>query len=291
MSAAPGATLGAATLPLPLTPADCDLRTMPYMPFFGQRMRDSAFYALATDAEFRAYVSLLWSAWTQVPAGSLPADEVALCRLADLGRDIATWNAVRGRALHGFILCSDGRLYHPLLCEHAIAAWSARKAERERKAAWRAKAAGKKDDVPRTETGTPTGRDADVPSLSEAKRSVSATHLREAALRSSREGDGTSGLKVPISRHPRATTKVRKQKANSRLSKKESDAFLDSVAGRGWQTNRELVQQRGVELGMGRWVAGYGSDFSDHVSAVIKEHTAAKQRSGEKAGGHGREHA
>lgn len=158
-------------LPAPLVPADCDLRGLDYMPLFGNHLFGSEFNAAATDAEWRAAVTLWWAAWNQVPAGSLPADDVALCRLADLGRDVKGWKKLRERALHGFVACSDGRLYHAFLCQQVLVAWEKRIKEREKKAKWRAEQAAKKagqdHSVPvvstGTETGTEPGRDRSVP--------------------------------------------------------------------------------------------------------------------------------
>lgn len=160
-----------AILPAPLVPVDCDLRGLDYMPLFGNHLFGSEFNAAATDSEWRAALTLWWAAWNQVPAGSLPDDDTALCRLADLGRDVKGWKKLRARALHGFITCSDGRLYHEFICAQALIAWDKRGKERERKAKWRAeqdaKRKGQNADVPRDETGTETGTeqgpDADVP--------------------------------------------------------------------------------------------------------------------------------
>lgn len=114
------------TLPPPLVPAEVDLRGLEYMPLLGGRLFSSDFNASATDAEWRAAVTLWWASWGQVPAGSLPADDVVLCRLADLGRDIKAWRKVKAKALHGFVPCSDGRLYHPIVAEQALIAWEKR---------------------------------------------------------------------------------------------------------------------------------------------------------------------
>lgn len=155
------------SLPDPLTPPDCDLRGLEYMPLLGQRLFGSEFDAMASDSEWRAGLTLWWAAWTQCPAGSLPDDDVALCRLADLGRDLKTWRKLRERALHGFVKCSDGRLYHPTLAQQALVAWDKRVKERDRKAQWRAKKQGqdasRDGDVLRDTTRTEPGRDADVP--------------------------------------------------------------------------------------------------------------------------------
>jgi len=118
------------TLPDPMTPADCDLRGLEYMPLLGQRLFGSDFNGTASDSEWRAALTLWWAAWTQCPAGSLPDDDAALCRLGDLGRDVKTWLKLKGKALHGFVRCSDGRLYHPTLAEQAVIAWDKRQQDR-----------------------------------------------------------------------------------------------------------------------------------------------------------------
>ena len=155
----------------PPVPVDVDLRGMEWLPLYGGRLFGSDFDAHATDAEFRAGMQLWWSAWNQVPASSLPDDDVALCRLAGLGRDLKAWRKIKARALHGFITCSDGRLYHRALATFALESWERRLKDRERKAKWREQRERKTErDTPRdgtrTETGTRRGQDADgdVPS-------------------------------------------------------------------------------------------------------------------------------
>jgi uncharacterized protein YdaU (DUF1376 family) len=115
----------------PLTPADCDLRGLEYMPLLGGHLFGSEFNARANDSEWRAALTLWWAAWCQVPAASLPDDDAALCRFADLGRDLKSWRKLRDGALHGWVKCSDGRLYHPVLAEQALIAWDKRKQDRE----------------------------------------------------------------------------------------------------------------------------------------------------------------
>lgn len=103
--------------PPPLTPAGCDLRDFPHTPLFRSRLFGSSFHAQATDAEWRAGVTLWLKSWDQVPAGSLPENDIELCRLAELARDLKSWKKHKGGALRGWILCSDGRLYHPVVAE------------------------------------------------------------------------------------------------------------------------------------------------------------------------------
>lgn len=110
-------------LPGPLCPPEVDLRDFEFMPLHVQRLRDSDWVSRAAPEEFRAGV-LLWSAaWHQVPAGSLPCDEQALAKLAGYGFAVKSWRSVAAGALHGFVRCADGRMYHPVVVEAARSAW------------------------------------------------------------------------------------------------------------------------------------------------------------------------
>ncbi len=111
----------------PLVPADVDLRDFPFMPLDVIRLRDSDLAALASAEEFRCAVLLWCASWHQVPAASLPDDDVVLASLAGLGRDIRQWRKLKAAALRGFIKCDDGRLYHPVVAEKAREAGRRRK--------------------------------------------------------------------------------------------------------------------------------------------------------------------
>lgn len=119
-------------LPAPLAPADCDLRDFPFMPLDIQRLFNSEFHARANDSEWRVGLTLWLKSFHQVPAGSIPDDEVSLTRLAELGRDVKSWRKVKAVALHGWTKCSDGRLYHPVVAEKAAEAWAGKKNQRAR---------------------------------------------------------------------------------------------------------------------------------------------------------------
>lgn len=114
------------TLPNPLTPADCDLRDFSYMPLDVLRLRDSDLAARLSGEEFRCAVLLWCAAWHQVPAGSLPDDDVNLAQYAGFGRMVGEWQKVRDGSLWGWVKCADGRLYHPVVCEKANEAWIAK---------------------------------------------------------------------------------------------------------------------------------------------------------------------
>ncbi|CDW96297.1 conserved hypothetical protein [Thiomonas sp. CB2] len=108
----------------PLTPPDCDLRSsgMVFMPLDVGRMMDSDQFAMATGEEFKAAMALYAKAWLQVPAASLPNDDRVLAHLAG-GYTPRRWRKVKDVAMRGWILCADGRLYHPVIAEFAHDAW------------------------------------------------------------------------------------------------------------------------------------------------------------------------
>ncbi|MFT0546922.1 DUF1376 domain-containing protein [Allopusillimonas ginsengisoli] len=112
----------------PLTPPDCDLRGMDFIPFEVQYWRDSNLSLYATDEEFRAGITLVWASWHQVPAASIPSDDQALMALCGLGRkaSLEDWLRIKDGALRDWVLCDDGRYYHRQIAQSALKAWAAR---------------------------------------------------------------------------------------------------------------------------------------------------------------------
>ena len=104
-----------APLPKPMSPPACDLHGYEFMPLFGAKLFESDFWSEANDTQRCAALRLWWAAWRQVPAGSLPTKDAVLCRLAGFEDNLKRWAKVKAIVLHGFILCADGRLYHPLI--------------------------------------------------------------------------------------------------------------------------------------------------------------------------------
>jgi hypothetical protein len=121
------------TRPDPMVPAEVDLRDFSFLPLDVLRLRDSDL-ASSPDAEvFRCSVLSWCVAWHQLPAASLPNDDTALARLLGFGRDIRGWKKVRAAGgLRGWVECSDGRLYHPVVAEKAAEAWDGKLAQRWR---------------------------------------------------------------------------------------------------------------------------------------------------------------
>jgi hypothetical protein len=198
-------------LPQPLTPPDCDLRGLEWMPLYGHRLFASDFDAHASDAVFRAALSLWWAAWNQVPAASLPDDDVTLCRLAGLGRDVERWRAIRAAALHGFARCADGRLYHAALAELALPAWDRRLKDRKRKERWKERSVerGRNAFEDRSGTRDRTGDDTTgedrrgedsppqpPPDVGERRSANGLRRAGDVALPASLRGDATTGKRL-----------------------------------------------------------------------------------------------
>lgn len=104
-------------LPAPLIPAEIDLRQLPWFPILRRRLFTSHFHTHATNEEWRAGVTLWIKSYDQSPSGSLPNDDGELWRLAAVKGNARTWRRIKPMVLHGWVLCSDGRFYHPLIAE------------------------------------------------------------------------------------------------------------------------------------------------------------------------------
>jgi Protein of unknown function (DUF1376) len=100
----------------PIAP-DVDLSALPIFPLLRRRLFRSEFHLKATDAEWRAGLTLWVRSWEQDPTGSLPNDDKQLQQLAGLARQWHKWHRVKAMALHGWYVCDDGRLYHDTVAE------------------------------------------------------------------------------------------------------------------------------------------------------------------------------
>jgi len=117
-------------LPEPPIAVDVDLKDFAFTPLYRARLFGSSFHAHCNDSEWRAGLTLWLKSQEQSPAGSLPDNDVELCRLAELGRDIKTWNKVKSGALHGWYKCRDGRLYHAVVAEVTNEQWNGKLRQR-----------------------------------------------------------------------------------------------------------------------------------------------------------------
>lgn len=169
----------------PPVSAGVDLKNFPYTPLFRARLFGSSFHATANDSEWRAGVTLWLKSWDQVPAGSLPSDDVQLCRLAELGRDMKSWNKVKLIALHGWERYSDGRLYHKVVAEGINKAWDHEESQRNRTRKARATRLSQAGNSSVTDIVT----DGNEPLPQDEKSTVTASKIREDKIREERERD------------------------------------------------------------------------------------------------------
>lgn len=145
----------------PLTPPECDLTDFGSMFFDVRRLLTSETWieAAETPRLGHALMCLWMESWHQRPAASLPNNEPVLARLAMC--DLRTWKRIREKVMAGWVLCDDGRWYHPVVAEKALEAWGRKASYRDRTAAARAAKEAKKGDVTTPVTDSVTGADKD----------------------------------------------------------------------------------------------------------------------------------
>lgn len=132
----------------PLTQPDCDLRDFAFMPLDVIRLRDSDLAATESPDACWAAVLLWCASWHQVPAASLPDDDRVLANLAGFGRVVKEWQKLKSGALRGWVKCSDGRLYHPVIAEKAIEAWRGKQERQWRTECARIKKHAQRHEIP-----------------------------------------------------------------------------------------------------------------------------------------------
>jgi Protein of unknown function (DUF1376) len=111
-------------LPPPLVSTKVDLTDFKFMPLEVARLRRSkAWLICKRRPEVAFYMLNLWTAsWHERPASSLEDDDDVLADAAMCPPD--RWSEVKADVLRGWIKCSDGRLYHPVVAEKALEAWN-----------------------------------------------------------------------------------------------------------------------------------------------------------------------
>lgn len=101
----------------PLITDQIDQRNLCWMKLDLCRLNNSDFIHLANNEEFGAAMKLWMASRRQVPAGSLPNNDRILASLSGYSNAPRKWAGVREMALHGWLPCNDGRLYHPVITE------------------------------------------------------------------------------------------------------------------------------------------------------------------------------
>ena len=167
----------------PIVPPEVDLTDYGFMPLDIRRLLRSETWIEAADEPRLGHVLVcLWAeSWHQKPAASLPDNDKVLARFAMC--DLKTWLEIKPKALAGWIKCSDGLLYHPVVAEKALEAWEGKRNQRERTRA--ATEARKRQRVERQEAAD-EDRDVDGDGERGGQRDVDVTK----PLRSPREKRG-----------------------------------------------------------------------------------------------------
>jgi hypothetical protein len=147
--------------PAPIVPAEVTMSGDDWFPFYFDRVRKSKWWRRASDLARARNVMLWGEAYKETPAGSLPDDDDDLAEKAGFGFDVDSWLTAKADILAPWLLCDDGRWYHPTVCETVLNRWetttSKRKAEATRKAVYRQKVRADRRDVPRDTPPGPTG--------------------------------------------------------------------------------------------------------------------------------------
>lgn len=107
-----------------------------WFPFYFDRLRKSKWWRRASDVARARNVMMWGEAFKAVPAGSLPDDDDELAEAAGYGMDVDAFLAVKAEIMAPWVLCADGRWYHPTVCEVVLDAWE-RASERRKAAAER----------------------------------------------------------------------------------------------------------------------------------------------------------
>jgi len=157
--------------PEPLVPPEVDLRDFRDFPLDFKRLFGSDTW-IECDAEEKVAALRLWClSMHQEPAGSLPNNDRILAELAGYGVAVKEFMKIKSSAMRGWILCADGRLYHPVVAEKMINCWAKKRRKESENAADRERKKRKKEalsgrntaPVPPEHPGVPPERPAVPP--------------------------------------------------------------------------------------------------------------------------------
>lgn len=147
-------------LSAPMVDAEVDLRGYEFMPLYGDRLKKSETWIMASPEGKVAAIELWWHSYAhEVPAGSLPNNDRLLAQYAGYGSALKAWKEIRDEAMRGWVLCGDGRLYHRVVAELAKEAWKFKLAQRNRTKAARDKRLSQKSTESVTAQNNPSNRE------------------------------------------------------------------------------------------------------------------------------------
>lgn len=182
-------------LPAPLVPAEVDLRDFSWMPIEIHRLRRSkAWLICKRKPELGFYMLNLWTAaWHDTPSASLEDDDDVLADLAMC--EPSKWPKVREQVLRGWIKCSDGRLYHPVVADLARGAWTQKQAQRLRtEAARQAREQKRQQAMQQSGASATTDNAAKTVAISVTEHVTASNGTEQTGEGPERRGTGDSGI-------------------------------------------------------------------------------------------------
>lgn len=240
-------------------PPNVDIRTFDDMPLNVRAVRDSDTLAEVSDEGFKAAFQLWCAAWHQIPAASLPDDDAKMARLAGYGRDVKKWKKIKNEALRGFLICSDGRLYHLYMADKAWAAWLKSEAGRS-SANWRWENGQPPDD--KQNQGMPTHSDRTSERNANPDADAHATADAD-AMRTDMPTQCSEQNRVEIDKSPPAPP----ESVTAREPQQPASAGADRVV----QIAERIWEIAGQTQVMDRWRASAKVDDFRHVRAWIAQ--------------------
>ena len=235
-----------------------------------------------TDAEWRAGVTLWMKSWDQVPAGSLPVDDVALCRLAELGRDLKSWKKIKVGAMRGWILCTDGRMYHPTVAEGVNHALEAKAAQRSKTAAARIASLQKKLTAA-TDTDEKQRLTVEIEKIQQTLRQVQSQTLKPSV---------TDPIKPPISgsvTDPVTESKEKEKEKGLDITEAKASAAVAATdpepsASDLWKSAVELLVSQGSSAATARtFLGGIRKQFTNPIADAVIQAAAVERPVGARA--------
>ena len=250
--------------PAPLVPPEVDLRGMEFMPLYGDRLFKSETWIAATPEGKVAALRIWWHAFGhEFPAASLPDNDQLLAEYAGYGVAIKVWQKIKPQVMRGWVRCSDGRWYHKVVAELALAAWDRRVRERDKKRAWRE---GRNRDKAGDGTGTGTGTEPGRP------RSVPTRATRESTVE--RRGEERTGEERTTTTNPQPAALVAPPSRGSNGKSKKPETpipadFAISERVRAWAGQKGFSQlDEHLEFFTGRMKAN-GKTYVDWDEALM----------------------
>lgn len=271
-------------VPLPMTPADCNLQDFKFMPLDVARLRGSELASDETPEACWAALMLWCASWHEIPAGSIPDNNQWQAKAAGYvarGKIAKEWADVREGAMRGYITCSDGRLYHPVVAEKANDAWVSKLKQRWKTECGRIKKHNERHHttIPYPDfdewraagclVGQPLYVPGDIPPVSPATTPACPPVVTPQTL-SKRQGEGQGQgelISVPDGTGAEAPATTDPAKTASELTKAEL-----------WKAGKSLLRdQKMPEAQCGSFVGKLCKDYGDEIVIEAVRNTVVKQ--------------